>query len=306
MSTEMRSGVEISEDRYRLLVPLSTEVASGSVERRLRTAAAIARERGGGVVVCYLATVARQTPLDGVPSDHPILAEAHETTEEFVESATRADVPAMGRIHLSHDESKSVLDAVETHEFEGVVLSIKAGRSQRRRLLGGDTAEKVVARAGCEVFVEKQAVDETPIRRILLAVSGGPHSELAAKTARALAIDSTARVDVVHFLGRDASANERNQGERIIETTERILADIERVETQSESTENVAEAIVARSDEYDVTILGAPTGGLLEQFVFGTIPDSVNRGSENAVVMAQQDTGSTSVYGRWIAGDPPE
>jgi nucleotide-binding universal stress UspA family protein len=306
MSTEMRSGAEIPADRYRLLVPLSTEVASGSVERRLRTAAAIARERGGGVVACYMATVARQTPLDGVPSDHPILVEAHETTEEFVESATRADVPAMGRIHLSHNESQSVLDAVETYECEGVVLSIEGGRSQRQRLLSGDTAEKVVARADCEVFVEKQALEETPIRRILLAVSGGPHSELAAKTARALAIDSTAHVDVVHFLGRDASANERNQGERIIETTERILADIERVETRSESTENVAEAIVARSDEYDVTILGAPTGGLLEQFVFGTVPDSVNRGSENAVVMAQQDTGSTSVYGRWIAGDPPE
>ena len=306
MSTETQLGAEISAEQYRLLVPLSTEVTSGSAERRLRTAAAIARERGGGVVVCYMATVARQTPLNGVPPDHPILVEAHETTEAFVESAIGTDVPAMGRVHLSHDESQSVLDAVETYECDGVALSIEAGRSQRRRLLSGDTTEKVVARADCEAFVEKQAVDETPIQRILLAVSGGPHSELAAKTARALAIDSTARVDVVHFLGRDASATERNEGEHIIETTERTLVGIERVETRLESTENVVEAIVARADEYDVTILGAPTEGLLEQFVFGTVPDSVNQGSENAVVMAQQDTGSTSVYDRWITGDPPE
>lgn len=306
MTSTPRIGTELSEGQYRLLVPVSAGVAPADTERRLRTAAAIARERGGGLVVCYVATFARQTPLDTVPADNPTLVEAHEATVEYVEFAAEIGVPAEGHVHLSHLEWRSVLDAIETYGADGVVLALDADRSQRRRLLGGDTAERIVARAGCDAFVEKQAWDETPTQRILLAVSGGPHSGLAAETARALAVDADARIDVVHFLDEDATANERENAAEIVEAAERALPGVDRIETAVESTEGVAEAIVARSDEYDVTVLGSPTSGLLEQFVFGTVPESVNQHSENAVVMAQRDTASTSVYDRWIAGDPRE
>lgn len=306
MSSVTHLGGELSDGQYRLFVPVSDGIVPEDAERRLRTAAAIASERGGGLVVCYIATVARQTPLSAVSSDDPVLAQAHEATTEFVEFATETGVSVTGRIHLTHEESGSTLDAVEKYDCDGVMLTVEAERSQRHRLLAGDTVEKIVARAECEVFVKKQAIDETPIQRILLAVSGGPHSELAAEMARALALDADARVDIIHFLGEDATADEQEDGERIIEAAERALFGVEQIETQLGSAEYVAETIISRSNEYDVTVLGSPTSGLLEQFVFGTVPDSVNRQSENAVVMAQQDTGSTSVYDRWIAGDPTE
>ena len=303
MNSTTRIGTELPEGQYRLLVPVSAGIAPEDTERRLRTAAAIARERGGGLVVCYVATFARQTPLDAVPSDDPMLVTARETATECIEFAEERSVPAVGRIHLTHEQSGSVLDAVTAYECDGVVLAIEADQPQRRRLLGGDTAEKVVARAECEVFVEKQAADETPIRQVLLVVSGGPHSGLAAQTARALAVDADAAVDVVHFHNDDATVDE---GETIIEAAEHVLSGVEQVETAIESTGEVAETIIARSDEYDVTVLGSPTSGLLEQFVFGTVPDTVNQRSENAVVLAQDDTGRTSVYDRWILGDPTE
>jgi nucleotide-binding universal stress UspA family protein len=306
MSSTTTVGGELADGQYRLLAPVSAGVAPEDTERRLRTAAAIARERGGGLVVCYVATFARQTPLDAVPPDAPTLVTARETTAELIEFVTGMGVPVVGRIHLTHEESRSVLDAATDYDCDGVMLAIDADHSQRRRLLGGAAIEKVVARVECEVFVEKQADEETPMERILLAVSGGPHSELAAQTARALAVDADAHVDVVHFLGEDATADERDDGAAIIEASESALFGVERVETHVERAENVAETIIARSDEYDVTVLGSPTSGLLEQFVFGTVPDSVNQRSTNAVVMAQGDTGSTSVYDRWIAGDPME
>jgi nucleotide-binding universal stress UspA family protein len=308
MHSTTRIGAELPDGQYRLLVPVFEDVAPMDTERGLQTAAAIARERGGGLVVCYITTVSRQTPLDTVRSDGQVLIEAREAVTEFVEIATEMDVPVMGRIHLTRERSGSILNAVAEYECDGVLLTSEAGRSQRRRLLSGATVEKVVARAECEVFVEKQAAEETQIAHILLAVSGGPHSGLAAKTARALALDADARVDIVHFLGEDATADERDErddGERIVGAAERALFSVDRT-LELDSTANVAEAIIARSDEYDVTVLGSPTGGLLEQFVFGTVPDSVNQRSENAVVMAQQDTGSASVYDRWVAGDPAE
>ena len=306
MNSATQYGTGLSEGQYRLLVPAFIEDTPEDTERRLRTAAAIARERGGGLMIACIARFARQTPLDAIPSDNPALDEARDTTAAYVETAEKTGVPAEGHIYVTHRESPSVLDAVEKYDCNGVLLTVEAGHSQRRRLLGGDTTEKVAARAECDVFVEKQATEDTPIQQILLAVSSGPHSEIAARTARAIANDVDGQVDIVHFLDQDATPAEQDDGEQIIETAKRDLFDDGQAETTLERTEHVAEAIIDRSDEYDVTVLGSPTSGLLEQFVFGTVPDSVTQQSENAVVMAQHDTGSTSVYDRWIAGDPIE
>lgn len=285
-------------------------VADGSrpadAEHRLRTAATIARERGGGLVVCAIAGFARQTPLDAVKSDEPTVVAARETAERLVEHAAGFGVPATGRVHLTHEESDSVLNAIEAYDCDGVALTVQPGESQRRRLLTGDTVERVVARAECEVFVEKQTADETPVGTILLAVSGGPHSGLAAGAAHALALDTGASIDAVHFRDTDASDEEREEEARILDAAERALAGVERVEVGFETADDVAEAIVRRSNDYDLTVLGSPTGGLLEQFVFGTVPDSVNRAATNAVLMAKDDTGSKSIYERWVAGDRAE
>lgn len=306
MDSTIRFGTELSADQYRLLVPVTEDIEVENARRRLRIAAAIAGERGGGLVVSYVVAFAQHTPLSAVPADHPVLVEARDAATEFVEIAAETGVPVVGHIDLAHDRAESVLTAVAEYGCDGVILAIETGRSQRRRLLVGSAIEKIAARVDCEVFVEKQATDETPIERIFLAVSAGPHSGLAAKTAHALAADAAASVDVVHFLDEGATEDERKEGQIIITAAERALCGVERVETDRESTENVAETIIIRSNEYDVTVLGSPTSGLLEQFVFGSVPDSVTQRSESAVVMTQQDTGTTSVYDRWIAGDPPE
>jgi nucleotide-binding universal stress UspA family protein len=212
-------------------------------------------------------------------------------------------------VYWTRDEAESILNAVENENCDGVVLATQAEHSQRRRLLSGDTVEKVLARTECDAFTEKRGErgdvgEETPIERILLATSGGPHARLAADTARALALAADAHVDVVHFLGENSRAESREDGEAILGAAQRILSGVENVEIElAEAPGDVAEAIVTRSNEYDKTVLGSPTSGLLRQFAFGTVPESVNRQSENGVVVAQQDTGGASMYDRWIVGD---
>ena len=121
---------------------------------------------------------------------------------------------------------------------------------------------------------------------------------------RALALAADAHVDVVHFPGENSRAENREDGGAILEAAQRILSEVENVETElAEAPDDVAEAIVARSEEYDKTVLGSPTSGLLRQFAFGTVPESVNQQSENGVVVAQQDTRGASMYDRWIVGD---
>jgi nucleotide-binding universal stress UspA family protein len=257
----------------------------------------------------YLATVARSTPLDAISEDDAAAIEARKELAELLEIARERDTEADGIVYWTREESGSILNAVENENCDGIVLATQAEHSQRRRLLSGETVDKVLARAQCDVFTEKRgeegpAGEETPIGRILLATSGGPHARLAADTTRALALAADAQVDVVHFLGENSRAESREDGEAILEAAQRILSGVENVETGlAEAPDDVAEAIVARSGEYDKTVLGSPTSGLLRQFAFGTVSESVNQQSENGVVVAQQDIGGASMYDRWIVGD---
>ena len=253
--------------------------------------------------------VPRSTPLDAISEDDTLSIEAHEELAELLAIARETGTEADGLVYWTRDEAESILNAVENENCDGVVLATQAEHSQRRRLLSGDTVEKVLARTECDAFTEKRGErgdvgEETPIERILLATSGGPHARLTADTARALALAADAHVDIVHFLGENSRAESREDGEAILGAAQRILSGVENVEIElAEALGDVAEAIVTRSNEYDKTVLGSPTGGLLRQSAFGTVPESVNRQSESGVVVAQQDTGGASMYDRWIAGD---
>lgn len=110
---------------------------------------------------------------------------------------------------------------------------------------------------------------------------------------------------IVHFFGGNPSADEQEEANEVLHAAESVLGDLEH-ETALISTRSVPEAIVTHSNEYDLTVLGAPTKGLLEQFIFGTVPDSVNQRTENAGVMTKQQTGRTSAFQRWITGDTTE
>ncbi|WP_049912839.1 universal stress protein [Halococcus thailandensis] len=301
MSTD-RSGTD--SPNARVLVPIHEWLPLADAERLLETAAAIAREQDAEMLVASLAVFARQTPLDAVQDNEDAALAARESAQEYVETAREFDISASGVAVLTHDETHSILELIEERECDGVILAVDPTTTQRRRLLSGDTVESVVARAECEVFVEKQREERAPIESVLCAVDGGPHSKLAAETARAIAFDTGATVTIVHYIKPDPSMNERERSATILNAAEEVLSEIDALTVEECETEAIPKAIINRSDRYDYTVLGAPTSGLLQQFTFGTVPERVNQGSRNAVVMAQADTGDTSRVSRWLTGDP--
>jgi len=290
--------------RYRLLVPVLDGNELDESERIVRTAATIARAREGDLLILSLVDVPKQTPYEIITPDHRRVEAAHEATERLLGVAREAAIPANAIVELTHRSERSISDVADRHGCDGVFMPVEAGRSQRRRLLGGDAVETIVSQAETDVFVEETGTHETSPDRILLAVSGGPHSGLAIETARSLAIGSGARIDVVHSLEESATDEEWEQGATILRAAERLLQDVDRVDTHLLTVDDVTAAIVARSEAYDVTVLGAPTAGLLEQFVFGTVPDSVAQRSDNTVLMAKHRLGGSSRYHRWIAATP--
>lgn len=316
-STES-DATNTTESSYRILVPiLDSDIErrmEGDVERLLQTARAIARNRDGEILIRNILHIPEQTPLSLVEND-AVAEQARQEVDQFVTYTEQLGkhIPVSGGICITHDEVSAILDLTSHHDCSAVLLGVRDESSQRRRLLSGDTVEKLAARAEGNVFVQRFGRDspqdsvglppEQP-QRILLAAAEGPHSGLASEIAEALAAEADAQVDVVHGVAEDATDSERVDAENVVEAAAHALNIVDDVETTIVETDTIAEEIIKRSDEYDVTVIGAPTQGLLEQFVYGSDPEQVRSGADETVLMAKENTPArTSLYYRWLKGD---
>ncbi|MDZ7701877.1 MAG: hypothetical protein U5J98_07305 [Halobacteriales archaeon] len=65
----------------------------------------------------------------------------------------------------------------------------------------------------------------------------------------------------------------------------------------------MVDAIAARTGDHDLTIIGATQEGLLQELVFGAIPEGVGERAENTVIMAKRNLGRSSRLTRWLRWD---
>ena len=80
-----------------------------------------------------------------------------------------------------------------------------------------------------------------------------------------------------------------------------VLEDVE-FDTATVESDDVVGAIVERSAEHDITVIGSSRESLLQQLVFGAIPEEVGRRAEHTVIMAKRNLGLSSRLTRWFRG----
>ena len=81
--------------------------------------------------------------------------------------------------------------------------------------------------------------------------------------------------------------------ERVDETAERLReAGVEADATVAEG--DVLETIVEHLSRHDLTMTGSTREGMLQQFVFGAIPEEVAREADGTVLVAKRNEGLSS------------
>ncbi|MFB6121609.1 MAG: amino acid permease [Halobacteriaceae archaeon] len=294
VATERAPAPERAEAEERILVPIANPE---SVEQLMRTAFDIAADRNAEIVAMSVVTVPQQTPLSEgrrfVSHEREVIDAALDFAEE-----ERPDVPVSGTIRIGHDVAKAILNTVEQADVDLVLLGWR-GRSRRRDVALGSNVDQVVTGARCDVLVERMGPAEK-VESILVPTAGGPHAAFAAEIARAIALPNEARVDVLHVADAEEGGAERS--EKILARTVDLLDDDVQVTTQSVVSDDVVDEIVERSRDYDLTIIGSSRESLLQQLVFGAIPEAVGRRAKSTVIMAKRDLGITSRVTRWFRG----
>jgi amino acid transporter/nucleotide-binding universal stress UspA family protein len=284
-----------SEADNQIVVPIANPE---SAPQLMRTATNIARDRNGEILVMSIVTVPQQTPLS---EGRNFIDDQRDVLDEAMAIAEDQDVPVSGTIRIGHDVAKAILNTVEQYDSDAVLMGWKGQhKSQRRDIVLGSNVDQVVQNADCDVLVERIGPDGGAAKSILVPTAGGPHAELAAEVADNIAHSNDATVEIVHVVRPDASESERTDAQEVLDEAKAEFSDETTVTTEMLIGDDVIDTIVERTGEHDLTIIGATREGLLQQFVFGALPEQVGWRSKSTIIMAKRNLGITSRLSRWL------
>jgi len=249
-TSQQGRAVPANGTRYRVLVALRDERGLCSL---LRLACALARAHDGEV---YLLTV---THSGARPSWLGVTEDCSEIPVDVV-------------VRSGKDVSQVILQEFRRLKPQTLILGWSSRRSDGRHLLGR-TLDPVMQRAPCDVIIlHGECVDD--LQHILVPVAGGPNAPRAFDVARALAPD--ARITALYVAADRFVPEGARLGQNVLDALRRDLSDPSHVDTLVVQAESPAEGILDEAArEYDLLILGASGGDLMDRFLIGDIPQSI-------------------------------
>lgn len=217
------------------------------------------------------------TPLGGIErvSRRAVRATA---TGEVVQFAGPDGVEALG-----DSPADRVTTAVAAADASAVALQRPASESAGVGLRRA-TTDRIVANAQADVVMANGTGDLDSLASILVPVAGGPHTDLAVRTARALARYTDSWLELFHVVPEDADEEARERAEACLSGAAMGLEGFERSDTWCYEAADPAAAIAEQSRYYDAVVMGAPTKGRIRRLVFGSTVDAVDERVEVPIV----------------------
>lgn len=263
----------------RVLLPVGELSSSQGAET---VAQALARYEGGDIILTRVVAVPEQTPLE-LPDR--MLRPHREALCESVDSLSDSGVDTSVKrvIRVGHRPPRIVAHTAADHDATTIVTRSPDTRPSLVPLRRS-WPEWLQANASSRLVVTHGAGELDHVSSILVAVAGGPHSGATVETARALAVDHDAWIDLLHIVKPDASDERQAQARQYLEESQQRLQGFDRHDTWLLEADDVVDAIAEQSAYYDVTALGGPRSGRLRRSICGSTTSDVETSAESAVL----------------------
>ncbi|MGD8634643.1 MAG: amino acid permease, partial [Anaerolineales bacterium] len=314
------------EGTYRILVPLSA-----GVERQLtlNLAAALAHQTNGEVLPLQVITIS--DPL-AIHEGRRLAQERNTLFQWSTREVAKHEVPTYPITRLASSLARGIQDTAVEEECDLIMLSWPVGSEQEGTRVSR-VLDPVVRQAPCDVAVvafkpehiakriEGEAEQEEqpqegpyPVDRILVPTAGGPHAPLATRLALLLAREFSATTRAVYVALPDATQADLEQGSRWIQQTldrmreqlatlptvnGRSLFGEDKIAIDSEvvQADTVADGIVKAGSKSELVFIGASEESIIDQFLFGTLPEQIAKDSPTPVVIVKRHRGLPR---RWL------
>jgi nucleotide-binding universal stress UspA family protein len=284
---------------YSVLLPVANEAAARQLAR---FGALLAQANQGELFALH---VVRVPPQMGVADGRAFLRQSKPILEEVIAIGREYDVPVRTMLRLARDVGDSIISAAREREAQLMVLGWPAQTRPHQQEAFGTIIDLMAKNPPCNLAVVRFRRSGPPAR-ILVPVAGGPNTrlalELALTQADALELSGQKRPDVVALnLILDGSHNDVSDLER---RKKSLLQQLDIGEWPMELhlafANDVVRGILDEAADFDQIIIGASEERLLEQTLFGSIPQRVAEEALTTVVMVKQHDLVKFGVRRWL------
>ena len=275
-----------------ILLPLSNPATEGAL---LRVGTALAKARRARLHLAHVVILPRQTPLEAGRMEYEQMRREQETLLDVASRhASEKGIRARANALVAHSVPSALLNIADIEQADIILMGWRG--DVRGPLLRGTNVTGVAKVADRNILVLKDN-GLSKVDRILVPVGGGPHTKLGLKVAQQLAAQwgasitaMTVKVDPEYSDPR--SAFDLGNRQFLQDFGEEFVCDILKevgvtAEIVAVIDTDISNGIINFAADYDLIIIGASEEWVVNQWLFGSIPDKVANQASVSVLMAR-------------------
>jgi amino acid transporter/nucleotide-binding universal stress UspA family protein len=272
---------------FRILVPLAHP---DHVKDLIRMASTIAKNRDGEILALGIVKVPSQLPV----------AQGREFIDEFkgimnhaVEIGKNHNIVVNTLIRIGHSVNKAIIDTIRERDIDMMVMGWKGFSNTRGSVFGG-AMDDVVLNAECDVIMVKM-IHLEHMKNVFIPTSGGPHANFALEIAPSIAETYDSTITVAMIVPPNVSEGDKEiYQKRVDDGVTYLKGKVKHVEGRLIPANTISTGILKETERYDACIIGAAREGIMQQVLFGSIPERIAKKSRHTVIMVKKHLGALS------------
>ena len=287
----------IAKRGFSLLLPVGTPAQARQLAR---IAASIVQQNDGEIFALNVIRVPLQLSLgDG----RAFLKQSRPLLEEVISVGQEYGVPVRTQLRLGRNISSSINSAAKERNTQLILMDWPGSTDS-----GGPAYKSIIDKISANPPTDLAVVRIVRIgiaRRILVPVIRNRNSKLAlaiALSQAGFAVSQTgleAKIVAVHLIPENM--NGKSEEMRKQKLIDELNLDTTRIELQIVQSHSVVNDILRISEDFDEIIIGAPEERLLEQQLFGSVPQQVvENATVNVIMVKRHYLIKHGLVGRWM------
>ena len=286
----------VAAREYSVLLPVANEA---SARQLARIGALFAQVNHGELFALH---VIRVPPQMGVSDGRAFLRQGRPILEEVISTGRTFDIPVRTMLRLGRDVAKSIVEVAREREASLMLLGWP-GYTQSKGQAFGTVIDLMSKNPPCDLAVVRLRKTSLP-SSIVVPIAGGPNARLALELAltQADAVEQRTgeRPEVValNLIPGDGDKTVREQRRKTLLKE----LDIEGwpLELRIIPANDIVPGILTAAAGFDQIIIGASEEGVLEQSLFGSIPQRVAEEALTTVIMVKHHDPVKFGVRRWL------
>jgi nucleotide-binding universal stress UspA family protein len=248
----------------------------------------------------FALNVVRVPKAIGVGEGRAFLTQGRTVLDAAIERGKSYDVPVRTMIRLGRNVPHTIMDTARQRKANTILLGWP-GYSNSRRVAFGSIIDLIGQHPPCDLAVVRfHKPWDAPNRIVIPSRGGGPNALMAFELARDIAQfyaqpergSHQVQIQALHVITASSKNGDVTQfREQVKALGSRLGMTIDVLEVEAE---NPVAGIAKATQDVDLVLMGASEHRVLEQRLFGSIPEQVMRQSPATIIMCKRYHGQVA------------